>query len=65
MLLEYLPKGSPEYDAVEEYWRQGKDDLLVSKNYPKFPNLKGAIANYYSELMLLSFSQLIINLKTI
>lgn len=45
--VEYLPKGSPEYNAVEECWRQGKDDLLVSKYYPKFPNLKGAIANYY------------------
>ena len=45
--LEYLPKGSPGNNAVEECWRQGKDDLLVSKYYPKFPNLKCAIANYY------------------
>jgi transposase len=45
--VEYLPKGSPEFNAVEECWRQGKDDLLVSKYYPKFPNLEGAIANYY------------------
>lgn len=45
--VEYLPKGSPQYNAVEECWRQGKDDLLVSKYYPKFPNLKCAIANYY------------------
>lgn len=45
--VEYLPKGSPDYNAVEECWRQGKDDLLVSKYYPKFPNLKCAIANYY------------------
>ena len=44
--LEYLPKGSPGNNA-EECWRQGKDDLLVSKYYPKFPNLKCAIANYY------------------
>jgi len=28
----YLPKGSPEFSAVEECWKQGKDDLLVS-NY--------------------------------
>jgi len=28
-------------------WRQGKDDLLVAKYYPKFFNLKSAIANYY------------------
>ena len=45
--VEYLPKGSSDYNAVEECWRQGKDDLLVSKYYPKFLNLKNAIANYY------------------
>jgi transposase len=45
--VEYLPTGSPDYNAVEECWRQGKDDLLVSRYYPKFPNLKSAIANYY------------------
>src|SRR5262249_4683555 len=45
--VEYLPRGSSEYNAVEECWRQGKDDLLVSKYYPKFFNLKSAIANYY------------------
>jgi hypothetical protein len=28
--------GSSDYNAVEEFWRQGKDDLLVSKYYPKF-----------------------------
>jgi hypothetical protein len=44
--VEYLPKGSSDYNAVEECWRQGKDDLLVSKYYPKFFNLS-AIANYY------------------
>jgi transposase len=45
--VEYLPKGSSDYNAVEECWRQGKDDLLVAKYYPKFFNLKNAIANYY------------------
>ena len=45
--VEYLPKGSSDYNAVEECWRQGKDDLLVSKYYPKFFNLKSAIAKYY------------------
>ena len=43
----YLPKGSPEFSAVEECWRQGKDDLLVSKYYPSFTNLKAAITDYY------------------
>jgi transposase len=48
MIVEYLPKGSPEFSAVEECWRQGKDDLLVSKYYPSFTNLKAAaITDYY------------------
>ena len=42
-----LPKGSPEFNAVEEYWRQGKYDLLVSKYYPKFTDLKSRISKYY------------------
>ena len=45
--VEYLPKGSPEFNAVEECWRQGKYDLLVSKYYPRFQDLTCAIANYY------------------
>jgi hypothetical protein len=32
---------------LEECWRQGKDDLLISKYYPEFHNLKCAKANYY------------------
>jgi transposase len=49
LIVEYLPKGSPELSAVEQYWRrQGKDDLLVSKYYPRFTNLKtAAITDYY------------------
>jgi len=44
----YLPKGSPEFNAVvEECWRQGKYDLLVSKYYPGFDDLKSSIAKYY------------------
>jgi len=43
----YFPKGSPEFNAVEECWRQGKYDLLVSKYYPKFTDLKSSIAKYY------------------
>jgi transposase len=45
--VEWFPKGSPEFNAVEECWRQGKDDLLVSKHYPKFHNLRNTIAKYY------------------
>ena len=45
--IEYLPKGSPEFSAVEECWRQGKYDLLVSRYYPRFTDLKSAVAEYY------------------
>jgi transposase len=45
--MVYLPKGSPEFNAVEECWRQGKHDLLVSKYYPKFTDLKSTISRYY------------------
>jgi transposase len=43
----YFPKGSPEFNAVEECWRQGKYGLLVSKYYPKFTDLKSLISKYY------------------
>ena len=43
----WFPKGSPEFNAVEECWRQGKDDLLVSKYYPRFPHLRNVITKYY------------------
>lgn len=45
--IAYLPKGPPEFNAVEECWRQGKHDLLVSKYYPKFTDLKSTISRYY------------------
>jgi hypothetical protein len=47
MKVIYFPKGSPELSAVEECWRQGKDDLLLSKYYPGFAKLKTAITDYY------------------
>jgi transposase len=45
--IVYLPKGSPQFNAVEECWRQGKYNLLVSKYYPSFIDLKSTIAKYY------------------
>ena len=45
--VTYFPKGSPEFNAVEECWKQGKYDLLVSKYYPRFHDLKMAIREYY------------------
>ena len=44
--LEYFPVGSPEFNAVEECWRQGKYQLL-STYYPMFGFLKDTISQYY------------------
>ena len=44
--LEYLPVGSPEFNAVEECWRQGKYHVL-STYYPLFDFLKDTISYYY------------------
>ena len=44
--IVYLPQGSPEFNAVEECWRQGKYDILVSKYYPKLTDLKSGISKY-------------------
>ena len=44
--LEYFPVGSPEFNAVEECWRQGKYQIL-STYYPLFDFLKDTISYYY------------------
>ena len=44
--LEYFPIGSPEFNAVEECWRQGKYHLL-STYYAIFDDLKYYICRYY------------------
>lgn len=44
--LEYFPVGSPEFNAVEECWRQGKYQIL-STYYPTFGFLKDTISQYY------------------
>jgi transposase len=44
--LEYFPVGSPEFNAVEECWRQGKYHIL-STYYPLFDFLKDTISCYY------------------
>jgi len=44
--LEYFPVGSPEFNAVEECWRQGKYHIL-STYYPLFDVLKNTISCYY------------------
>jgi hypothetical protein len=44
--IEYFPVGSPEFNAVEECWRQGKYCIL-SNYYFNFKNLKHTISRYY------------------
>ena len=44
--VEYFPVGSPEFNAVEECWRQGKHKIL-SNYYPNFQSLRNMISQYY------------------
>ena len=46
MRVEYFPVGSPEFNGVEECWRQGKYHIL-STYYPLFDFLKDTISYYY------------------
>lgn len=44
--MEYFPVGSPEFNAVEECWRQGKCNIL--SNCPhSLSHLKEMISQYY------------------
>lgn len=43
----WFPNSCPELNAVEECWRQGKDDLLSNIFYDRFIDLKTSIAGYY------------------
>ncbi len=47
VLLNWFPKGSPQLNAVEEVWKQGKYNLLVSQYQPSLSNLKNNISKYY------------------
>ena len=44
--IEYFPVGSPEFNAVEECWRQGKYNMS-SNYYSSFSHLKQVISRYY------------------
>jgi transposase len=44
--IEYFPVGSPEFNPVEECWRQGKCNIL-SNYYSSFLHIKQAISSYY------------------
>jgi len=42
----WFPVGCPEFNVIEECWRQMDNDLLASRYYPSFPDLKASIAGY-------------------
>jgi transposase len=44
--IEYFPVGSPEFNAVEECWRQGKYNIL-SNYHSGLSYLKEMISQYY------------------
>ena len=43
----YLPKGCPEFNPMEEWWRQAKHDLMVSEYYRTFDEMKYALCEYF------------------
>ncbi len=48
VVLDWFPKGSPRFNAVEEeeVWKQGKYNLSVSQYQPSLNNLKNRISKY-------------------
>jgi transposase len=42
-----FPKCSPEFNAVEECWRDGKEDILGSTYPPSFEDLQRILSSYY------------------
>ena len=42
----YLPKGCPELNPVEEWWRRAKHDLMVSEYYT-FDDMKYSLCAYF------------------
>ena len=47
VMIHWFPKGSPQFNAVEEVWKQGKYNLLVSQYQPSLSDLKSRISKYY------------------
>ena len=44
--VRWIPTGCPEFNVMEECWRQMDKDVLVSRFYHTFPRLRKAIARY-------------------
>jgi len=40
----YLPAGTPELSATEEYWHQAKRDVLVSEYYATFGAMRRTLS---------------------
>lgn len=46
--VRWFPVGSPEFDVMEECWRQGEKDLSTSPTFPTtLKDLKRTLAKYY------------------
>jgi hypothetical protein len=46
--VRWFPVGCPEFDAVEECWRQGEKDLSTMPQFPlSLQELKRTLAGYY------------------
>ena len=43
----YLPKGCPEFNSVEEWWRRAKHYLMVSEYYKTFDEMKYSLCEYF------------------
>lgn len=43
----WIPNACPEFNALEECWRQGEKDLLHCIFYDRFIDLKKTISEYY------------------
>ena len=42
----YLPTGTPDLSAIEEYWRQAKRDILISEYYGTFMAMRQKLSEY-------------------
>ena len=47
VVLNWFPKGLPQFNTVEKVWMQGKYNLLVSQYLPSLNDLKRKISRYY------------------
>ncbi|GBC73880.1 hypothetical protein HRbin04_01287 [archaeon HR04] len=43
----WLPTASPEFNAVEECWRQGEKDLFYCRLHKGFKDMRKSISKYY------------------